>query len=198
MVFSSIRQDLCRRLLNTSRLEPIETFKKVVEDYVQVLSNSGHQFSFIKAAVLQAITKFKYMEERSNLSIDHPRYRPLYRGRSYKRNERLITKRVQLSTWFTGESLGDPWRQCWKSRIKRRGSLKGENITDTTGEAEKKEVTTTFFVPASKDGQLYRGIQEREMKIKGQLSWRVKILEKAGTPIASLLIKKFPMERGCL
>ena len=30
-----------------------------------------------------------------------------------------------------------------------------------------------------------------------QLSWGVKIIEKGGTPIASMLLKKFPMEKGC-
>ena len=73
-IFSSIRQDLCRRLLNTSRLEEIEVFKEVVENYIQILVNSGHQFSFIKAAVLQALTRFKYMEERSRLLRTNPKY----------------------------------------------------------------------------------------------------------------------------
>ena len=92
-----------------------------MENYIQILSNSGHQFSFIKAAVLQAITKFKFMEERNKLLPSDPKYRPLYRDRWYKKNERLITKRIQMSTWFTGEDLGDPWRKGWKSRIKRKG-----------------------------------------------------------------------------
>ena len=118
-VFSSMRQDLCRRLLNTSRLEDDTIFKEIVEDYIRVLSNSGHQFSFIKTAVLQAITKLKFMEERSKLPPDHAKYRPLYRDRLYKMNERLVTKRVQISTWFTREDVGDPWRQCWKTRIRK-------------------------------------------------------------------------------
>ena len=196
-VFSSIRQDLCRRLLNTSRLEEDITFKKIVEEYIQVLSNSGHQFSFIKAAVLQAITRFKFMEERNRLPPDHPKYRPLYRDRQYKRNERLITKRVQMATWFTGEDLGDPWRQSWKSRIKRKGSNKGEKIVEVTKDVVNKEITTTIFVPASKNSLLFQMIQEKEESLKGQLSWGVKVLEKGGIPIASLLTKKFPMKSGC-
>ena len=119
-IFSSIRQDLCRRLLNTSRLEEIEVFKEVVENYIQILVNSGHQFSFIKAAVLQALTRFKYMEERSRLLRTNPKYRPLYRSRMYNKHSRMILKRIQISTWFNGENLVDPWRHDWKEKSEKK------------------------------------------------------------------------------
>ena len=81
-VFSSLRQDLCRRLLNTSKLESGEVFNKVVEDYTQILINSGHQYSFVKAIILQGITRYKYMVSRSERMPTDPKYRPLYRPRT--------------------------------------------------------------------------------------------------------------------
>ena len=160
------------------------------------------------------------MEERSKLPPDNKKYRPLYRDRMYKMNERLITKRVQMSTWFTGEDVGDPWRQCWKNRIRRKGEkrlskecvspvnmvhsnpstskVEGRyGLVGVLGEDKIKETTTTFFVPASKNSQLYKLILQKEETLLGQMSWGVKVLEKAGTPIASMLLKKFPMEKGC-
>ena len=116
-VFSSLRQDLCRRLLNTSRLESDEVFNKVIEDYTQILVNSGHQYSFVKAIILQGITRYKYMVARSERMPTDPKYRPLYRPRTYQKNERLILKRIQQSTWFRDGDLGDPWRQGWKKKI---------------------------------------------------------------------------------
>ena len=102
-----------------------------------------------------------------------------------------------MSTWFTGEDLGDPWRKCWKSRVKRKYSNKGEKILEESGNVVEKEITTTIFVPASKNSQLFKLIQEKEESLKGQLSWGVKVLEKGGISIASLLLKKFPMKSGC-
>ena len=67
-IFSSLRQDLVRRLLNTS--DHIDQHVKVdiVEQYIQSLVNSGHRYSFVKAIVLQALTRYEYMRERSSLS----------------------------------------------------------------------------------------------------------------------------------
>ena len=79
--------------MNTSNLESQEVFNKVIEDYIQILSNSGHQFSFVKAAVLQAVTRYNHTKKRSERDITDPKYRPLYRPRTYKKDERLILKR---------------------------------------------------------------------------------------------------------
>ena len=56
-VFSSLRQDLVRRLLNTCVSEGMDQRLAVIEEYIQLLVNSGHRFSFIKSICLQAITK---------------------------------------------------------------------------------------------------------------------------------------------
>ena len=59
-VFSSLRQDLVRRLLNTSELEGIEQRLLIIDEYIQVLVNSGHRYAFIKSITLQAITNINH------------------------------------------------------------------------------------------------------------------------------------------
>ena len=52
MIFSSLGQDLVRRLLNTSNKEGVEIKLSVIEDFTQLLVNSGHKFAFIKSIIL--------------------------------------------------------------------------------------------------------------------------------------------------
>ena len=62
---------------------------------------------------------------------------------------------------------------------------------------KEKEITTAIFIPASRGSQLFNLIQQKEDMLVGQLSWGVKVLKMLGTPIASMLMKKFPLEGGC-
>ena len=55
-IFSSLRQDLCRRLGNTGIMEGIEAKITIIENFIQQIRNSGHKFQFIKSVVLQAVT----------------------------------------------------------------------------------------------------------------------------------------------
>ena len=110
-VFSSLRQDLVRRLLNTCVSEGMDQRLAVIEEYIQLLVNSGHRFSFIKSICLQAITKYEYMLGRNNLDPSDDKYQPLYRERNFKETERKILKYINYSTWYTREDLSEPFRQ---------------------------------------------------------------------------------------
>ena len=83
-IFSSLRQDLIRRLCSISchRREIDEI--KVVEDFIQCLSDSGHQYSFSKSVILQGLTRYTYMLERDGMDPEvKKRFNPLYRERLY-------------------------------------------------------------------------------------------------------------------
>ena len=77
-VFSALRQEVIRRLLNTSGDVEDEQVVQMIEDFIQLMRNSQHQFSFIKAVVMQGLTKFQHMKWRSNLSRENPKYTPLH------------------------------------------------------------------------------------------------------------------------
>ena len=65
-VFSALRQDLVRRMLNCSTDLSWADRLKVIEDYIQLLVNSGHSFRFIKAVILQGLTRYKFMLNRAD------------------------------------------------------------------------------------------------------------------------------------
>ena len=89
-VFSSLRQELIRRMKNTSMDIDLDTRIEIIEEFIQILVNGGHKYSYIKAIVLQALTKYMYMVERSLKNIEDRDYMPLYRENEYRQQERLI------------------------------------------------------------------------------------------------------------
>ena len=114
VIFSALRQDLVRRMLNCSSDLLWDERLKVIEDYIQLMVNSNHSFPFIKAIVLQALTKYECMVERSKLKETDKRFMPLHRSRTFKMRERLILKYIEKTTWYTNLNLGDQFRNCWK------------------------------------------------------------------------------------
>ena len=217
-IFSSLRQDLIRRLKNTS----IETDKEVkvgvVEDYIKAMVNSGHSYPYIKSVVQQSLTKYIYLIERANKDRSDKMFLPLYRPNNFRRSERIMLKYIQPMVWNQDESLKDPFRNSWKNRIKRRpktlqklnqyGRCTGKISKQTTCELNKNYITnpvsdfrpkttTTLFVPASINSLLLKRVQEANEECKRDISWGVKILERSGTPLINHFMKTFPINNGC-
>ena len=138
-IFSSLRQDLVRRLLNTRREADWSTRIEVIEEYTQLLANSGHKYAFAKSIILQAITKYEVMVKRSLLNENDKRFTPLYRGRDFKQDERKIMKYVSPFIWFTNENIKDPYRNMWKGKIKRSFNRNEKHNTNKRGRVEKTE-----------------------------------------------------------
>ena len=172
IIFASLRQEVIRRMLNCSTRTELDERLLVLEDFIQLLVNSGHNYAFIKAIMLQGLTKYKCMVLRSELEEENKKFRPLYRNKRYKEDERTIIKYLEASTWFTGEKLGDPYKNEWKKRIVRRGV--GEDKNSRVGDS--REISTVFFVPPSRDSKLLNLVREVEKLRCGDLSWRVKIV----------------------
>ena len=199
IVFSSLRQDLVRRLLNTSAGEDIQHRISVIDEFIQLLVNSNHRFQFIKSIVLQAITKYEYMLGRAGLDPEDEKYQPLYRERSYMEEERKILKYINPCTWYTGENLGEKFRQDWKRFIKRkhtRGNVRRNK--HSANNVDNRKITTTMFVPSSGGGKLLSLLEEAEKDLSEETPWTVKLVEKSGIPLRNLFLPKFPLTDGCL
>ena len=160
-IFSSLRQNLVRRLLNTSSHMDISTKIEIVEDYIQSMVNSGHRYAFIKSVVLQALTRFDYMCERNKLEINNTRYEPLYRSRQYNHDERTKLKYVDRFNWYTDINLKEPFRDLWKYRVK----VKGRQGSDSKSSRCQVPTTTTMFVPSTEGGILLEKLLEVELSL---------------------------------
>ena len=201
-VFSSLRQDLVRRLINTDYLEGINCRLEIINRFIQLMVNSGHKFQYLKSVVLQAISKYVYMIQRSNVEISNKIYCPLHRGRTYKQNHRKLLKYTNQAMWFSNDKPGDKFKDTWKWWIKRKGSNKHKILNKNGSRKERKNkkqvipnTTTVMFIPKTHNGRLMEMIQNAEDKLT--VGWRTKIVEKPGIPLYKKFNKSFTMVSGC-
>ena len=221
-VFSSLRQDLVRRLYNSDLSMGTQYRLGLVNDYIQLLVNSGHKYPYIKSVVLQALTKFEYMVSRSKLSMEDDKYMPLHRDRNFDSDRRKLIKYSSRAVWYTKTDVKDKFRNVWKSWIRRKGQTRvrqpknsckggGDNFRSArnppgvnnfriTRSALKNDnrVTTAMFVPKTRAGQLADSIQSIEDSVLSkQTNWTVKVLEKPGIQLGRIFVKSFDMVDGC-
>ena len=216
IIFSSLRQDLIRRLKNTSLMFDNDEKVKVVEDYIAALVNSGHTYSYVKAVVQQSLTKYVYLVERSLKDPGDSKFLPLYRPNNFRKTERIMLKYIQPMIWNQNESLKDPFRNLWKNRIKRRpktllklgqngGSgnkdkLMGKkfkcnmnNVTNYVSDTGiKRRITSTVFVPASNNSLLLKRVIKANEECRMDMNWDMKIVERSGTPLINQFMKNLP------
>ena len=193
-IFASLRQDLVRRMLNTMSV-PWDERLVIVEDFIQLLRNSGHSFTFIKAITLQALTKYQTMVERSKLDEGHKKFIPLYRPRSFRELDRKLAKHVGSLHWFKGLELYDPYRNDWKRKLNKTTRERGSS--DCIQEKINKPVTNVMFVPHSYKSWLVEKIREAERTTLSSSKWRIKVLEQSGIPLTLAFVPKFPITIGC-
>ena len=89
-VFSSLRQEVVRRMSNTELDIPLEIRTQIIENFIQLMVNSRHKYSFIKSVVLQGLSKYEHMKFRDSLQSDHEQFMPLHRPRDHRREERIV------------------------------------------------------------------------------------------------------------
>ena len=196
-IFSSLRQDLVRRLINTDLREGIECRVDIVKKFIQLMVNSGHKFQYVKSVVLQGISKYIYMVYRSNLNENHKLYCPLHRQRSYKNEMRKLIKYTNHARWYTDEKVGDIFKDGWKKWIKRKRYWKRKHFSKKNRSSERKpDTTTVMFVPKTTNGALMEQVQLVEDKLH-HMGWKTKLVEKPGTPLFTMFSKKFNMITGC-
>ena len=209
-IFSALRQELIRRMLNCSEELLWDERLGIVDEFVQLLINSGHKYAFVKSITLQAITKYKYMIERSRLSCDDKKYMPLYRARNFDHVKRKVSKMVEVMTWYKGIENYDRFRNGWKKRMRNMDGKKLERKKDKPTrnkkvfhrveggrDSEKKDIVCAMFVPPSLNSKLLYEVEEAEREIDDKMDWSVKLIEQSGFPLGMSFIPKFPLKDGC-
>ena len=198
-VFASLRQDLIRRLSHISDHFQLEEHEKIINTFTQNLMDSGHRYLFIRAIILQALTRFKYIKERNVLDESDARYNPMHRDRWYKFEERSKIKLTSKALWYTNKQVGDVYKQDWKRRIKRKGDDENPHHKNNSLLQKHDNITTVMFVPSTPNGVLLRMLEELEGTLAKQeeFIWGIKLVEKAGKPLSLLFLNRSPVELGC-
>ena len=73
-IFSALRQNLTSRMLNSGIMVEIDTRLEIIKRFIQLISNSGHCFSFIRSVIQQGLSKYNYMLERDQMDVENKKY----------------------------------------------------------------------------------------------------------------------------
>ena len=196
-VFNSLRQELLRRLYNSDFGEGASYRCQLISDFIQKMVNSGHKYQYIKSVVLQALTKYSYVIERSELDPTDARFCPVHRPRSFDSDSRKLLKYTNQALWYSHLKPGDKYKDCWKRWITRKDTHWKKHRGKKHQPYDKKNVTSVMFVPKTVDGKLSDEIQGVEDKLSAKLGWCAKVVEKPGQPLHMRFSKSFHMEKGC-
>ena len=196
-VFNSLRQDLLRRLYNSDYREGIAYRCELINEFIQMMVNSGHKFQYIKSAVLQAITKYTYVIERSQLDQQNEKFCPVHRSRDFDESRRKLLKYTNQALWYTNSKFGDKFKDYWKSWIVRKDTFWSRHSGKQQHAKGKMNTTSVMFVPKTPGGILLYEIQNVEDKLSHRLGWCAKIIEKPGDPLHLRFSKSFQMKKGC-
>ena len=137
------------------------------------------------------------MKERDKLDMNDPKFNPFYRSKWYNFDNRCKIKYTNKMLWYSNSKVGDPFKQDWKRRMKRKGDDKTGN--HRVGEIKQKptNVTTVMFVPSTPGGKLITRLELLEDELTSKGEFGVKLIEKSGVPLSNLFIKKTPVISGC-
>jgi len=100
-------------------------------------------------------------------------------------------------TWFQNKPEADPYKDLWKGSIKRKGTIKSWTRRKNVHCQKKYNITSVMFLPPTVDGTLLKLLHDCENKIRQDVGWGIKLVEKPGSPLAMQFIKKEPMVLGC-
>ena len=98
--YSSLSQEVVRRLLHTSRRLPDSTRMDKLEELSQKMANSHHSLKFIKEILTSGIKSYTTKVKNSLLDKKHPEYKPLYMATNFKAVERWKTKQMAKENWY--------------------------------------------------------------------------------------------------
>jgi hypothetical protein len=176
--FSSLTQEVVRRLLHTSRRLPDIVRMDCLENLSQKMVNSDHKPIFIKKVMISGITSYKSKLRKSLLAAGHPDFKPLHLGTNYNSMGRWKRKVMARETWYKDKETSD-------DGVKAATGVKRKNAFQKGGN-EKMQTTTVMFIPSTRGGLLTKMMRNREVEMAKITRFKVRMQEAGGIQLARL------------
>ena len=198
----ALSNEVGRRLDNCSPTVPIQERVAILDTFSQKMINSGHSIKTVRVVLVGGIKGFQRRVARSQ-----ERGEPLHRSSNQSAKARRMKKLLARTQWFrkndesskgsegepatshidtgTGQDSGRRGRErepvdCKRKRVTSMGGNKPAEL----------RTTTVLFVEFSRGGALQKTVKECLEKISPILGFKVRVAEKGGTKLSSLLSNK--------
>ena len=187
---STLAEETCRRLRNTSRKLDKSRRMEILEELCTKMSTSGHTLKFMRRALAKGITNYAEKVRKSQLDPNEKGYQPLYQDSRWMKNEKAKGKAMKKSTWYRdGKQKFDEG----KSK-KNRETVKGRKSFQQDGQVR---TATVVFVPSTKGGVLTRKLREREEVLASLTGFKIRFQEAGGSQLASLFSTDLGKGKHC-
>ena len=193
-------QEGVRRLLNTSVKVPACERNEIMDKFVRKLINSEFTRNESQTYLVHATTSYVHKLIVSELPATHPDHKPLFRGKLFQRETRLLDKALSKTTWFRGrhrrhvagntETGSKTQANCWKTLLPKEWKetqLRQRHI-------EGLEISTVMMVPNTAESKLLNELIKKEAQLCKISGYYVKLIEGNGTQ----LCRMFPQPFSCL
>jgi hypothetical protein len=174
---STLAEEVCRRLRNTSQRLDHSKRLETLEDLSTRMSTSGHTVKFMRRAMERGIKSFTTKLNKSKLDKDDPRYQPLHVGWTWKRKERKKEKLLKKNRWFK------PGREGGNNELFQPSGWKAKPRKEENNDTP---VQSVIFVPSTRGGVLTRKLRDREEEMKRLAGFGIKFQDAGGTKMANL------------
>ena len=134
--FSSLTQEVVRRLLHTSRSLPGSHGMENLERFSCKMINSGHKQHYVKKVVTAGIMKFKKKLNKSILSKTHKDYKPLHLGTHYDSHGRWKRKVQSRTNWYEDKAKEE--QSDHEKRAFQKDEKMGKKTSQKDGNLENK------------------------------------------------------------
>ena len=187
---ASLKEEVVRRLKNTShRLEHSKRLE-TLEDLSQKMRNSGHKPVFIKNILIRGILRYESKLRNSRLEKRDPKYKPLHQP-SGRFAHRMKKKAMAKSQWYkdqpSGSESDEPRKEMAGGKhgtVRKEMKVKAvDYMRDVKPEAE---ASTVMFVPNTKGGVLLRKFKGGEKTQSRMSGFMVKYAEAGGTQLSRM------------
>ena len=197
-----LAQDLIRRMLNTGANISQEERNIIIESFIQRLKVSGYKDKQIKEIVESGLKGYESKKERAENEGRHL-YRAARSSLASRQKKRLLGK----TTWYKDKKKEDDGtvpegRKASKSTVpegwKAGASMRRSSQVQprNAGTKSQPKTVSVLFVPRTKNGELTTRLRLVEEEISAITGDRIKMVEKAGKKLKSILHTPNPWSGG--
>ena len=196
---SSLSNDLVRRMKNVSELLDDETRTGVVNDYCRRLLRSGYGKDQVRQIVVAGLSGYQRI-----VGLAECGKTAIHRSAVSTARSRQVKKLTGKSTWFLDrkdQSEGtdqEPQEEAGRLHQGDHARKTGIKKANAAQNNTKVNTLTVLFVPQTPHGELAARLRQAEEELSKLVKYKVKVVEKSGAPIKSILVKTSPVpEQKC-
>jgi hypothetical protein len=199
----SLSNEVGRRLDSFSETVALRERVAALDQFSQKLLNSGHSVGTVRKILVNGIIGYHRKVSRCKAAGT-----PIHRSSSQSAASRRTKKLLARTNWFrgskeeaeTGEESSQPWegqpgvrgssskRGVQGAKLKGNVSATSERLKPSSGQEPR--TSTVLFVEFSKGGSLQKNMRDVLDKLTPMLGFRVRVTERGGTTLGSLLSNK--------